>query len=87
MAGAHADPEDLKRFAKQLRDTRQQVDQLGKGLKRTMASLDWNDAVKRKVDGDVSAVVKGLERFGSQLDEHAREVERKASELRTYLGR
>lgn len=87
MGGAHGNPDDLKRFAKQLRDTRMQVDQLGKGLTRTMGSLDWNDAVKTKIDADVSAVVKGLQRFGSQLDEHARAVDTKAAQLRTYLGR
>ena len=86
-AGAHGNPEDLRRFAKQLRDTRTEVSTLGRGLKRTLSSIDWNDRVKLKIDADVNGVIGGLERFAGQLDEHAREVDRKAAELGQYLGR
>jgi len=87
MAGAHGNPEDLKKFAKQLRDTKAAVSGLGRDLSRTLASIDWNDSVKTKIDSDVTAVIKGLEKFGAKLDEHAKEVDRKAGKLKEYLGR
>lgn len=86
-SGAHGNPDELKRFAKQLRDTRSQVSTLGRDLKRTLSSIDWNDKVKQKIDADVNAVVSGLERFGAKLDEHAKDVDRKAAELSQYLRR
>ncbi len=86
-SGAHGNPDDLKRFAKQLRDTRSEVSTLGRDLKRTLSSIDWNDKVKQKIDADINAVVGGLERFAGKLDEHAKEVDRKAADLGKYLGR
>ncbi len=86
-SGAHGNPDELKKFAKQLRDTRTQVSQLGRELKRTLSSIDWDDKVKQKIDADVKGVVGGLEKFAGKLDEHAKDVDRKASDLSKYLGR
>lgn len=85
-SGAHGNPEDLKRFAKQLRSTSESVSSLGKNLKKSLSGIDWNDSVKVKIDSDVSAAVSGMEKFARKLDEHAKQVDRKAAELQRYLS-
>lgn len=86
MSGAvHANPADLRKFAKDLRRVSEEVKQLSNGLVKTMNSLDWNDQVKKRIEGDVTQVVKGLQKFSDRLNsEHARTVEKKASELEAY---
>jgi hypothetical protein len=85
MNRAQANPSDLRRFARDLRATRQEVTELVKRLERQSNGLDWDDGVKRKVDEDVRATGKALMKFVARLDEHAREVEKKAGQLESYL--
>lgn len=87
MSGAHADPAELRQFAKKLRSTSDQVSGTVKDVRRTLSGLDWNDTVKQSIDRDVAALTKQIERLAKQLDEHAKTVERKAGELQSYLGK
>lgn len=89
MSGsAHANPDDLRRFAKDLRRVSSEVKQMSGGLTKTLSSLDWNDPVKNRIEADVKQVVKGLTQFADRLEsEHARTVESKASKLEAYLDR
>lgn len=84
--GVHANPADLRRFAKDLRSTRQEIEALAKRLTRTLQSLDWSDQVKTRIEGDVRQVTSGLSKFSSRLDDHAKQVEKKAGDLERFLG-
>jgi hypothetical protein len=86
MPRAQASPADLRRFASDLRQAQEDIRELTKGLNRKINSLDWDDDVKRRIEGDVSQVSKALVSFVGRLDEHARVVEQKAGHLEAYLG-
>lgn len=87
MSGViHANPADLRKFAKALRSAEGEVNALCARLTSTMNSLDWRDSVKDRVDADVNGAVKGLQRFGAQLSEHARTVDKKASQGEAFLN-
>jgi uncharacterized protein YukE len=85
MARAQASPDALRQFAKDLRRAQEDVRSLTKNLERRMSALDWEDDVKRHLEGDVRAVGKGLLRFVGQLDGYAKQIERKAADLERYL--
>lgn len=82
--GVHANPADLRRFAKELKNTRTEIEALAKKLTRTMGSLDWKDSVKTRIEGDVRQVTSGLSKFTARLDDHAKQVEKKAADLERY---
>lgn len=84
--GVHASPSDLRRFAKELRTSKQEIEAATKRLTRVLQSLDWNDQVKQRIEGDVQQVASGIAKFGSRLDDHARTVEKKAADLERYQG-
>jgi hypothetical protein len=85
-SNAHGNPADLRRFASELRRAGEQVRQLSRSLQRTLNALDWNDDVRRRIEADVKVATKGMEKFAERLsEEHARQVEKKAQDLETYL--
>lgn len=86
MANVHANPDDLRRFARELRTTRSEIETLTSRLSKTLASLDWKDQVRSKIEDDVRQLTSGLNKFSARLDDHAKQVDRKASDLDRYTG-
>jgi L-lactate utilization protein LutC len=87
MSTVHANPDDLQRFAKLVRETEKQIDDLKKKINTTMRSLDWDDPVKRRIDQSLSSILSSISTQSKQLDAQAREIEKKAQQLRVFLGR
>ena len=86
MARAQADPDDLRRYARDLRQVQDDVRDLVRLLDQRMDALDWDDDVRRRVADDVQGVGKGLVQFINRLDDYAKQVDIKAADLEKYLG-
>ena len=85
-SGVHANPSDLRRFAKELRTARQEIDGMSKRLSRTLSSMDWKDQVKDRIESDVRQATSGLSKLSSRLEDHAKVVDKKAADLERYQG-
>jgi hypothetical protein len=87
MATVHANPDDLQRFAKLVRETEKQIGDLKKKIDGTMRSLDWDDPVKRRIDSSLSSILSSITASSKQLDGQAKEIDKKAQQLRVFLGK
>ncbi|WP_437770467.1 hypothetical protein [Arthrobacter sp. KNU40] len=86
MSTVHANPDDLQRFAKQVRETEKQIGDLKRKVEATLRSLDWDDPVKRRVDEQLGTILRTITTASQKLDGQAREIDKKAQQLRVFLG-
>lgn len=85
MDRVHANTQELEKFAARLRHNSESIIALAQQLEQTLTTIDWDDSVKRRIDQDVRQATVGLKGLSKTLDNHSREVGRKANQLRDFL--
>lgn len=81
----HASPEDLRRFAKELRSGSHEFQRVASGLRGKLGRLDWKDSERQKFEQDFNQVMKQLLSFSERLvSDYAPMLDKKASALEQY---
>ena len=88
MAKAVADPEELRRFAADLKSFNETVRQHATTLGARFENLGatWRDQEHRKFAEHFEQTMRGLARFTNEADEHIPYLLRKAERLEEYLN-
>lgn len=82
---ARGNPDDLRRFARSLRQFKTQVESQLNGLDGQFRGLSWNDAQQQKFANEWQSMQRSLRRFLQDLDHHVPYLEKKAKQLEDYL--
>ena len=89
MAKAHVDPEELRRFAKELNhfisETESQVGRLRTKLHQLEQT--WDDQEQRKFRAEFDISIKTLSRFLELSKEYIPFLRQKAGHIEDYLGK
>lgn len=85
MSGhVEASPEDLRRFARSLRQFKADVDSRLGALGGQLRGLHWNDDQQRRFTQEWDRTSRSLRTFLQQVDQHAPYLEKKARQLEEY---
>ncbi len=87
MAKVNVDPEELRRFAKELNRFNEELGKLFGGLKAKMNHLEksWSDQEQVKFSGEFDLTTKSLGRFMELSDTHVKTLLKKAHHIEEYL--
>jgi hypothetical protein len=86
-ANVNANPEDLRRFARSLRQFKSDVEGKLGALNSQFRGLTWSDDQQRRFAQEWDRTSKSLRSFLQQVDSHAPYLERKARQLDEFLRR
>ena len=87
MAKVNVDPEELRRFAKELNRFNDDLGKLFGGLKAKMNHLEksWSDQEQVKFSGEFDMTTKSLARFMELSEVHVKTLMKKAHHVEEYL--
>lgn len=87
MSKAIADPEELRRFAAQLKRFNDDLREQMAGLSSRLVSLGstWRDQEHQKFAEELETAMRALARFNEAADQHVPFLLRKAERLDEYL--
>jgi len=87
MAKAHVNPEDLRRFARDLGRFNTEIQGLLAGLHSRMINLEktWRDQEQRKFAEEFEHTFKALSRFIESSERHVSFLVKKAGHIEDYL--
>ena len=87
MAQAYVNPEELRRFAKDLSRFSSELRTLVTSLHARMLNLEktWRDQEQRKFSDEFDQTMKTLTRFLDATDRHVSFLAKKASHIEDYL--
>jgi len=87
MAKAHVDPDELKRFARELNHFNDELETLMKRLHSRLTALEktWNDQEQRKFVEKFDLTMKILSRFTDASAQHVAFLIQKARHIEDYL--
>lgn len=87
MAKVNVDPEELRRFAKELNRFNEELEKLFGGLKAKMNNLEknWTDQEQVKFSAEFDMTIKSLGRFLELSDSHTKTLMKKAHHVEEYL--
>jgi WXG100 family type VII secretion target len=87
MAKAHVDPEELRRFARDLTRFNAEISTLVTALQSRLRSLEqtWQDQEQHKFSEEFGQAMKTLTRFLALSDEHVAFLSKKAGFIEEYL--
>jgi uncharacterized protein YukE len=85
MPEVMADPEKLRQFAKALTSSAQQLEQLARGLQRSLDATGWRDSERQRFEADFKQTLKSI----SQVSDHLRsqyvpQLQKKAEALERF---
>jgi uncharacterized protein YukE len=88
MPQAHADPEEIEKFASTLASYRQESEESAARLREAFHALGdtWNDQEKIKFEAVFEEFSHGMTRFLQDSEPYAPYLRSKAAKLREYLG-
>ena len=88
MAQAHADPDEIRRFAMQLKHFQQGLSQQMGAINGQLNNLgsSWRDKEHDKFVAEFEQAAMAIRRFLEATDEHIPFLLRKAERLEEYLG-
>jgi uncharacterized protein YukE len=89
MAKANVDPEELKRFAKELDHFNTEVESLTIRLRSKLHQLEqkWDDQEQRKFTAEFDVSIKTLNRFLELSKQYVPFLTQKAQHIEDYLGK
>ncbi len=87
MAKAHVNPEELRRFAKDLNKFSAELKGLMSGLHARLRGLEasWQDQEQKKFTDEFEMAMKSLSRFFESSDQHSAFLVKKARHIENYL--
>ncbi len=87
MPGAHVDPAELRRFARDLTRFNAELQGLMGGLQARLLTLEktWRDQEQRKFTEEFQQAMKVLGRFLEYSDRHVAFLAKKAGHIEEYL--
>ena len=87
MAKAHVDPDELKRFARELNHFNDELEALMNRLHSRLTALEktWNDQEQRKFAEKFDLTMKTLSRFFDASAQHVAFLVKKARHIEDYL--
>ena len=87
MAKAHVDPDELKRFARELRHFNNELETMMNRMHSRLAALEktWNDQEQRKFVAEFDLTMKTLSRFFDASAQHVAFLVKKARYIEDYL--
>jgi uncharacterized protein YukE len=87
MAKAHVDPDELRRFARDLNRFNLELTALVQGLNARLRGLEqtWQDQEQKKFSEEFTQATKVLSRFLDISQQHVAALTRKASFIDEYL--
>lgn len=87
MAKASVNPEELRRFARDLGRFNSELQNLMSGLHAKMLGLErtWRDQEQHKFAEEFEQTIKTLSRFLEASEQHASFLQRKAGHIEDYL--
>ncbi len=87
MAKVNVDPDELRRFAKELNRFNEELGKLFGGLKAKMNNLEknWNDQEQVKFSSEFDLTTRSLGRFLELSEEHTKTLLKKAHHIEEYL--
>lgn len=87
MASANVNPEELRRFAKDLKHFNAELETLMGSLKIKMHNLEksWQDQEQKKFSTEFDVAVKTLSRFVESSNRHTTVLLKKAHHIEEYL--
>jgi len=88
MPQAHVDPDELERFAGDLKTFIEELTGLTGHVQNQFYSLSesWQDQEQRRFDGEFSHFVSAIQRFSDQVEPMIPYLNNKAAHVRDYLG-
>ncbi len=88
MAKAHVDPDELKRFARDLNRFNNDLEGLMGGLHLKLMNLEktWQDQEQRKFSAEFELTMKTLARFLDVSRQHVAFLVKKSRHIEEYLG-
>jgi len=89
MAKAHVNPEELKRFAKELAQFNHEMEAMVSKIRSRLNQLqqNWDDQEQRKFTAEFDVSMKTLLRFLELSREYAPFLMKKAQHIEDYLGK
>lgn len=89
MAKANVDPEELKRFAKELNHFNDEVEAMVARIRSRLGQLQqtWDDQEQRKFSAEFDISMKNLGRFLELSRNYAPFLMKKAQHIENYLGK
>lgn len=89
MAKANVDPEELRRFAKELNHFNTEVESLVGRVRSKLRQLEqkWDDQEQRKFTAEFDVSIKSLGHFLELSKEYVPFLTQKAKHIEDYLGR
>ncbi|UCD30223.1 MAG: WXG100 family type VII secretion target [Planctomycetota bacterium] len=87
MAKAHVNPEELRRFAKDLSRFNSELQSLLSGLHARMLNLEktWRDQEQKKFIEEFEVTMKAISRFIESSNRHVSILVKKAGHIEDYL--
>ncbi len=87
MSQAIVDPEELRRFAAELKRFNEDLRERAGSLMTRFTALgdSWQDQEQEKFAGEFMQTMKGLKRFNEVAERHAPYLMRKAERIQQYL--
>jgi len=89
MAKANVDPEELRRFAKELNHFNTEIESLVGRVRTKLHQLEqkWDDQEQRKFTAEFDISIKTLSRFLELSKQYVPFLNKKARHIEDYLGR
>lgn len=89
MAKAHVDPDELRRFAKELNHFNVEVETLVGRVRSKLCQLEqtWDDQEQRKFTAEFDMSIKSLSRFLEFSKQYVPFLTQKARHIEDYLGK
>ncbi|MHC4551770.1 MAG: WXG100 family type VII secretion target [Planctomycetota bacterium] len=89
MAKANVNPEELKRFARELNNFSNEMEMMVSGMRSRLNQLqeNWDDQEQRKFTAEFNASMKALSKFLGLTREYSPFLMKKAQHIEDYLGR
>ncbi|HMS76420.1 hypothetical protein [Gordonia sp. (in: high G+C Gram-positive bacteria)] len=87
MTRIETDPEALVAMGRELKRASSSIEEAIRKVRSTLNATKWNDPVRRELEQNLEAIARMAKQIDNVSNDSQRMLNRKAGELRTYLGR
>ena len=87
MSRIETDPEALIAMGRELKAASSVIDGSVRKVRSALNSSQWNDPVRRDFEKNLEAIARMAKQIETVSDDSQKMLNRKAAQLKTYLGR